>query len=144
MGWLLLQLSCILVCAPTHCTRHFFFQGGGDLAGYPVTLASADPSLCWGLCNATAACTAWGKLQLWYVNACKISLFLSPRHLCLIPPRHPHLRFTAYAIPNCDGFASPTCWLKGSHPTKASQVCRVSGDQGKKLRVRLLLICHCG
>jgi hypothetical protein len=35
----------------------------------------------------------------------------------------------AYAIPNCDGFAQPTCWLKGSHPGTESQHCRVSGSQ---------------
>ena len=35
----------------------------------------------------------------------------------------------AYAIPNCDAFASPTCWLKSDFPDASAQSCRVSGAQ---------------
>lgn len=35
----------------------------------------------------------------------------------------------AYAIPNCDGFSSPTCWLKNAAPPTSAQSCRVSGQQ---------------
>ena len=71
-------------------------RGGSDLPGYPVVLSSADPNLCWAMCNKTAACTAW-----------------------------------AYAVPNCDGYAQPNCWLKSGHPGTSNQQCRVSGDQGQ-------------
>ena len=36
----------------------------------------------------------------------------------------------AYAVPNCDGYAQPTCWLKSGFPSTDTQKCRVSGDQG--------------
>lgn len=36
----------------------------------------------------------------------------------------------AYAVPNCDGFAVPTCFLKGIHAGTYANKCRVSGDQG--------------
>jgi len=32
---------------------------GDDLPNMPVTLASADPNLCWQMCNNTAGCQAW-------------------------------------------------------------------------------------
>jgi len=32
---------------------------GADLPGYPIRLSSANPNLCWDLCNKTAACLAW-------------------------------------------------------------------------------------
>ncbi len=35
----------------------------------------------------------------------------------------------AYAIPNCDGFSQPTCWLKGSFIPKQHAKCRDSGEQ---------------
>ena len=35
----------------------------------------------------------------------------------------------AYAIPACDGFAKPTCWLKDDYGTPTAQKCRVSGAQ---------------
>ena len=70
-------------------------RAGGDLAGSPFTLASANPALCWSVCNATVACVAW-----------------------------------AFAIPGCDAFTVPTCWLKGAHAGPTMNVCRVSGDQG--------------
>jgi hypothetical protein len=35
----------------------------------------------------------------------------------------------AYAIPACDGFAKPTCWLKDDFATPSAQKCRVSGAQ---------------
>ena len=35
----------------------------------------------------------------------------------------------AYAIPNCDGFSKPTCWLKSDYGTPSPQKCRVSGAQ---------------
>lgn len=35
----------------------------------------------------------------------------------------------AYAIPNCDGYPQPTCWLKGTDQPTVSQSCRVSGRQ---------------
>lgn len=35
----------------------------------------------------------------------------------------------AYAIPKCDGYDQPTCWLKSGSPTPSSQSCRVSGAQ---------------
>jgi hypothetical protein len=35
----------------------------------------------------------------------------------------------AYAIPQCDGFAQPTCWLKNGYPEPSAQACRVSGAQ---------------
>jgi len=34
-------------------------RSGADLPGYPIQLPSADPNLCWALCNKTAACQAW-------------------------------------------------------------------------------------
>ena len=36
-------------------------RSGNDLPGYPVTLPSADPNLCWAKCNQTADCHAWGE-----------------------------------------------------------------------------------
>ena len=35
----------------------------------------------------------------------------------------------AYAIPACDGFAQPTCWLKDAFPQPTPQSCRISGAQ---------------
>jgi len=36
----------------------------------------------------------------------------------------------AYAVPGCDSFKVPTCWLKAGHVGTYSTPCRVSGDQG--------------
>jgi Domain of unknown function (DUF4965)/Domain of unknown function (DUF5127) len=35
----------------------------------------------------------------------------------------------AYAIPGCDTYAQPTCWLKGAFPQPTAQSCRISGAQ---------------
>ena len=35
----------------------------------------------------------------------------------------------AYAIPKCDSYAQPTCWLKSDFPDASAQSCRVSGAQ---------------
>lgn len=35
----------------------------------------------------------------------------------------------AYAIPNCDSYTQPTCWLKGDYPATSQNKCRVSGAQ---------------
>ena len=69
-------------------------RSGGDMAGSPFTLASADPNLCWAACNTTAGCVAW-----------------------------------AYAVPGCDQFAQPTCWLKSEDGATSNNKCRVSGAQ---------------
>jgi len=63
----------------------------GDLPGMPVTLNASDPNLCWALCNATAACTAWAygipgsgcedaphcwlkaETESWSPDACRVS-----------------------------------------------------------------------
>ena len=36
----------------------------------------------------------------------------------------------AYAVPGCDSFAQPTCWLKDTIPGTSNNQCRVSGAQG--------------
>lgn len=42
----------------------------------------------------------------------------------------------AYAIPGCDQYKDPTCWLKHTHPNPGPQKCRVSGDQGSSGTVK--------
>jgi hypothetical protein len=47
----------------------------------------------------------------------------------------------AYAVPGCDSFAQPTCWLKGADQATTDNKCRVSGAQGSpadNVRVPLL------
>eukprot|EP00698_Gefionella_okellyi_P018653 TRINITY_DN561_c0_g1_i2.p1 TRINITY_DN561_c0_g1~~TRINITY_DN561_c0_g1_i2.p1 ORF type:complete len:681 (-),score=142.19 TRINITY_DN561_c0_g1_i2:852-2894(-) len=65
---------------------------GNDMPGYPITLSSADPSLCYNLCKTTANCASW-----------------------------------AYAVPGCDSYSKPTCWLKDSVGGTTQNKCRVSG-----------------
>jgi hypothetical protein len=36
----------------------------------------------------------------------------------------------SYAIPGCDAFKVPTCWLKSGHQGTSPYKCRISGDQG--------------
>jgi len=37
----------------------------------------------------------------------------------------------AYAVPGCDSYKDPTCWLKSGHEGTRNEKCRVSGDQGQ-------------
>jgi len=37
----------------------------------------------------------------------------------------------AYAIPACDQYAQPTCWLKGNFPDTSNNKCRISGAQAQ-------------
>lgn len=47
----------------------------------------------------------------------------------------------AYAVPACDAYAVPTCWLKGADQATSSNKCRVSGAQGTPgVRVRVPLL----
>ena len=36
----------------------------------------------------------------------------------------------AYAVPGCDSYQNPMCWLKGSVPATTTNKCRVSGAKG--------------
>jgi hypothetical protein len=68
---------------------------GMDFPNMPVQLSSADPNLCWAMCNNTQGCMAW-----------------------------------AYAVPGCDSYQQPMCWLKNGVPATQPNACRVSGAQG--------------
>jgi hypothetical protein len=35
----------------------------------------------------------------------------------------------AYAVPNCDSYTKPTCWLKNAYPDTSKNGCRISGAQ---------------
>ena len=54
-----------------------------------------------------------------------------------VPLSHPHvlplplLPLAAYAVPGCDSFATPQCWLKASSGGTSNNKCRVSGEQAR-------------
>ena len=72
---------------------------GNDLPGFPVTLPSADYSLCAALCANHSDCVAW-----------------------------------AYALPGCDQYSTPQCWLKSADGGQTENSCRVSASMGARGR----------
>jgi hypothetical protein len=93
---------------------------GDDLPGYPIVLPSADPNLCWKLCNDTKACSAYVHIT---AMPSTFILYLILILLLLI------YRW-AYGVPSSSCETQPKCWLKSAYAGTDSNSCRASGAKG--------------